>query len=136
GPSFIAFRGICYVMTSADTLLPFADGSDSGKTGARLRGAKAAAADQAESDSAPSGPGRRGPLRPEVWLNTRQRASARQRVYYFRGLDITAVTLVTLIVIHQAAAGGLAEARLVDAAPFVLAGLIALGLMRSLGLYK
>lgn len=122
-------------MTSADTLLPFADGSDSGKT-ACPRAAKSAVGVQAESQAAPSGPGRRGPLRPEVWLNTRQRASARQRVYYFRGLDITAVSLITLIVIHQAATGGLAQARLVDAAPFILAGLIALGLMRSLGLYK
>jgi Undecaprenyl-phosphate glucose phosphotransferase len=117
-------------MTSADTLLPLADGADS--SGARSRGGAARAA--GASDAA--GRARRGPFRPDVWLNTRQRAAARQRVYYFRGLDILGVSLITLVAIRQAAAGGLAEVRLVDAAPFLAGGLIALGLMRSLGLYK
>ncbi|AYG96144.1 exopolysaccharide biosynthesis polyprenyl glycosylphosphotransferase [Brevundimonas naejangsanensis] len=116
-------------MTSADTLLPTAGGADSDRRRARPGAATAAVGAKARRM-------RRGPFRPEVWLNTRQRAAARQRVYYFRGLDILAAGAVTLVAVDQVAEGGLAGARLLEAAPILAGGLIALGLMRSLGLYK
>jgi Undecaprenyl-phosphate glucose phosphotransferase len=117
-------------MTSADTLLPLADGADA--SGGRAR----AGENEARGVMDATGRARRGPFRPDVWLNTRQRAAARQRVYYFRGLDILAVSAVVLVTIDQSASGGLAEAGLLEAAPILAGGLIALGLMRSLGLYK
>lgn len=118
-------------MTSADTLLPLAD-ADSPAARRRVQAAEPVGAREA----AGRGRARRGPFRPDVWLNTRQRASARQRVYYFRGLDILAVSVLTLVAVDQGAEGGLAGARLLEAAPLLAGGVIALGLMRSLGLYK
>ena len=117
-------------MTSAETLLPAADG-------AKLRARRVRDSASAAHDSL-AGPGRarRGPFRPDIWLNTRQRNATRLRVFYFRGLDILAVWAAVLAGIASLSGGAPLTARLIDAAPLVLGAATILGLLRSLGLYR
>jgi Undecaprenyl-phosphate glucose phosphotransferase len=117
-------------MTSADTLFSPANEPS---VGAR-RGRRAAVAG-IDSVSA-SHRARRGPFRPDVWLNTRQRNAARLRVFYFRGFDIVGVGAVAAVAVAHLAAGSALSARLTDAAPFGIGALTILGLLRSLGLYQ
>ncbi|ANF55847.1 UDP-phosphate glucose phosphotransferase [Brevundimonas naejangsanensis] len=103
-------------------------------------GARASRAATTESRAAAptgsTGRTRRGPLRPEVWLNTRQRAAARRRVFYFRGVDIVASSFLCVVAIERLAPGGLMQVGLFQALPILLGALVTLGLMRSLGLYR
>ena len=118
-------------MPSADTLLPTAD---SLRTEARrIRRSPAVAGIDSPSDA---GRPRRGPFRPDVWLNTRQRNATRLRVFYFRGFDIVAVGVVAAIAVAGLFPGPLLSASLADMAPFGLGAVAILGLMRSLGLYR
>ena len=74
-------------MTSADTLFP-----------APIRGADAEHETATDwNDSSSAGQARRGPFRPDLWLNSRQRGAARLRVFYFRGIDVVGVWAVSLI---------------------------------------
>ena len=117
-------------MTSAESLFPVADG-------ARLRTKAVHDSLQTAPDSATMrGRARRGPFRPDLWLNTRQRNAARRRVFYFRSLDILGVVATVVIGIALLAGGAPLSARLIDAAPLILGGLMILGLLRSLGLYR
>ncbi|MBN9480806.1 MAG: exopolysaccharide biosynthesis polyprenyl glycosylphosphotransferase [Bordetella sp.] len=113
-------------ITPADTLA-------SATEGARAKRATLAESRPAHGRTAGA---RRGPLRPEVWLNTRQRAAARRRVFYFRGVDIVASAFLCLAAIDRLNPGGLAQVTLVQALPIVVGALTSLGLMRSLGLYR
>lgn len=116
--------------TPADTLA-------ASPKGARANRVALQAEARAQAPAAASGGrARRGPMRPDVWLNTRQRAAARQRVYYFRGVDILASVLLALISINRLDEGGLTAVRFVEAAPIGLGVVTALGLMQSLGLYR
>lgn len=117
-------------MTSADTLFPAADGS--GVQARRVRESVSATRDSFPT----SGKARRGPFRPDLWLNTRQRNAARRRVFYFRGLDIVGVAAATVVAVARLADGAPLSARLVDAAPLGLGALALLVLLRSLGLYR
>lgn len=89
-----------------------------------------------DSDSAAFSQARRGPFRPDLWLNSRQRASARLRVFYFRGIDTVCVWLIALLAALMHAEDGFASIRLIDAAPFGLGALTVLALLRSLGRYR
>ena len=115
-------------ITPADTLASATDG------------ARASRAPTTESRAAaptgPTGRTRRGPLRPEVWLNTRQRAAARRRVFYFRGVDIVASSFLCFVAIDRLNPGGLTKVTLLQALPILIGALVTLGLMRSLGLYR
>jgi Undecaprenyl-phosphate glucose phosphotransferase len=82
-----------------------------------------------------AGAARRGPFRPEVWLNARQRQSVRLVGHYFRIADIAAVGGLSLGCLWLSAGGALIEAPVAFALPFAIAALLCLGLMRSLGLY-
>lgn len=82
------------------------------------------------------GAARRGPFRPEVWLNARQRRSVRLAAYYFRGIDVLCLTALTLVCAWSVTPGDLSEAVVANVAPFVVGLLTILGLLRSLGLYK
>ena len=56
------------------------------------------------------GAARRGPFRPEVWLNARQRHASRLAAHYFRAFDVLAVTAVTLLCAWAATPGPLLRA--------------------------
>lgn len=88
---------------------------------------------ESADDSAKS---RRGPFRPELWRNTRQRNAARLRVFYFRGLDIAGVALVTLLTTMGGSFEGWQNVTLIEALPPIVGSALVLGLMRSLGLYR
>jgi Undecaprenyl-phosphate glucose phosphotransferase len=83
-----------------------------------------------------AGAARRGPFRPEVWLNARQRHASRLAVHYFRAFDVLAVTALTLLCAWAVSPGDLMQARLATLAPFGVGAALVLGLMRSLGRYR
>jgi Undecaprenyl-phosphate glucose phosphotransferase len=117
-------------MTSAENLLPTADGA-----GLRVR--RTTDSGSTARDSAPTpGRARRGPFRPDLWLNTRQRNAARRRVFYFRVVDVLGVSAAVIAGLAALAGGAPMAVRLIDAAPLVLGGAAILGLLRSLGLYR
>lgn len=78
---------------------------------------------------------RRGPFRPEIWLNARQKHSSRLSVHYFRVADVIAVTAVTLVCAWAMAPAGIMALELARALPMILGCVTLLGLVRSLGLY-
>ncbi|MDB5421942.1 MAG: Undecaprenyl-phosphate glucose phosphotransferase, partial [Brevundimonas sp.] len=82
------------------------------------------------------GVARRGPFRPEVWLNARQRNAVRLVGHYFRIIDIVAIACVSLACIWVAEPGSVFDSTLAGALPFAIGATMALGLMRSLGLYR
>lgn len=100
---------------------------------ASLQAIAAQALDNADQEEA--GP-KRGPFRPEVWLNSRERGSARLAIHYFRTFDVIAVICITLLCAWAATPASLSEAIVGHVAPFAIGALIVLGLMRSLGLYR
>ena len=117
-------------MTSAENLLPAADGADLGAR--RVQNSV-----RTTRDSAPGiGRARRGPFRPDIWLNTRQRNAARRRVFYFRALDILGLGVAVAAGVTVLSNGAPLTARLMDAAPLVMGAATMLGLLRSLGLYR
>jgi Undecaprenyl-phosphate glucose phosphotransferase len=82
------------------------------------------------------GPARRGPFRPEVWLNARQRHAVRLTTHYFRAVDVLLVCVIALICAWAVAPAGLFKAELSLAAPFALGAAVTLSLIKSLGLYR
>lgn len=88
------------------------------------------------ADGVGDGAARRGPFRPEVWLNARERHTARLAVHYFRTFDVLAVMAVSLLCAWATVPGSLAEARLWQVLPFAAGAVTVLALMRSLGLYR
>ncbi|MDQ8028663.1 MAG: exopolysaccharide biosynthesis polyprenyl glycosylphosphotransferase [Brevundimonas sp.] len=85
---------------------------------------------------AASGAARRGPFRPEVWLNARQRHASRLAAHYFRAFDVLAVIALTLLCAWVASPGALIHAEVSRLAPFVLGAATVLALLRSLGRYR
>ncbi|WP_420470030.1 exopolysaccharide biosynthesis polyprenyl glycosylphosphotransferase [Brevundimonas sp. FT23042] len=83
-----------------------------------------------------AGAARRGPFRPEVWLNARQRHASRLAAHYFRAFDVLTVTGLTLLCAAFVAPGGLIHAEVSQIAPFGLGALTTLALLRSLGRYR
>lgn len=79
---------------------------------------------------------RRGPFRPEAWLNTRQRGAARLAVHYFRAIDVLLVLAVTLLCAWAVSPTPLAQAELSLILPFAAGAMTVLGLARSIGLYR
>ncbi len=116
---------------------PF-DADPSGAASADVSGLQAlAVAELTEQTEAPAGgAARRGPFRPEVWRNARERHASRLAAHYFRAFDVLAVTGVTLLCAWAAADAPLLQTPLSHALPFALGALTVLGLMRSLGRYR
>jgi exopolysaccharide biosynthesis polyprenyl glycosylphosphotransferase len=83
---------------------------------------------------AEDGAARRGPFRPQVWLNARQRQAARLAPHAFRMADVAAVALVTAACIVFAT-GSLAQTTVTVVAPPVIGAVLILAGLRSLGLY-
>ena len=101
-------------MTSADTF--FSPANDPRVQAQQGRRSAVAGTDSASASPHP----RRGPFRPDVWLNTRQRNATRLRVFYFRGFDIVGVGAVAAVAVAGLIPGALLSARLADIAPFGL----------------
>ncbi|WP_240623276.1 exopolysaccharide biosynthesis polyprenyl glycosylphosphotransferase [Brevundimonas lutea] len=91
----------------------------------------------AEAVALPKGDARRrGPFRPEVWLNAREKATARLSAFYFRLIDILAVALVTVVCARLSEPGPLAGVQVAEVAPFVLGAILTLAVAKSAGLYR
>lgn len=82
------------------------------------------------------GAARRGPFRPEVWLNARQRHASRLAVHWFRSADVATVIALSVGVLWAVSPEGLLSAPLWRALPMAIGAATVLGLMRSLGLYR
>ncbi|PZO03967.1 MAG: UDP-phosphate glucose phosphotransferase [Alphaproteobacteria bacterium] len=82
------------------------------------------------------GAARRGPFRPEVWRNARQRYTSRLAVHYFRAVDVVAVLAITLLVAWANSPPSLLDSELSRVLPFAAGAVTVLGLIRSLGLYR
>ncbi|MDP2765201.1 MAG: UDP-phosphate glucose phosphotransferase, partial [Brevundimonas sp.] len=98
--------------------------------------ALAAAAVAAPTETAAEGAARRGPFRPEVWLNARERHASRLAGHYFRAFDTLAVNAVSLLSAWAAAPGALVHTEVSRVLPFAIGAVTVLGLMRSLGRYR
>jgi Undecaprenyl-phosphate glucose phosphotransferase len=85
---------------------------------------------------APAPGPRRGPFRPEAWLNARQRGGVRLASHYFRTIDVLAASAVALACARLAAPAPLPETSAGFVLPFALGCWAALTLIRSLGLYR
>ena len=94
------------------------------------------AAAPVQADAAPKGRAARGPFRPDVWLNARQRSGVRLAAHYFRAVDVLIVAGVALFAALQAAPAGVLSLSLAEAAPVSLGAATTLGLLRALGLYR
>ncbi|MBU1346180.1 MAG: exopolysaccharide biosynthesis polyprenyl glycosylphosphotransferase [Alphaproteobacteria bacterium] len=94
-----------------------------------------ALAERSMAPGAADGAARRGPFRPEVWLNARQRHASRLAVHWFRSADVAAVVAITVSVAWVMTPGGVLAAPLNSILPLAAGAAIVLGLMRSLGLY-
>ncbi|AQR63491.1 UDP-phosphate glucose phosphotransferase [Brevundimonas sp. LM2] len=82
------------------------------------------------------GVARRGPFRPEVWLNARQKGASRLAVHWFRSADIAVVVAITVGAGWGMSPQGLLAMPLSRALPLAFGAVVVLGLMRSLGLYR
>lgn len=102
----------------------------------RLRTVATAVAATTEPRPQGAAAARRGPFRPEVWMNARQRRASRLAVHYFRAFDILTVAAVTLTACWAMAGASPLEVELSRVLPFGVGAVVALGLMRSLGLYR
>ena len=98
--------------------------------------ALAAAAVSSPPEAVADGAARRGPFRPEVWLNARQRHASRLAAHYFRAFDTLAVVAVSLLCAWAAAPGALIHTEVSRVLPFALGAAAVLGMMRSLGRYR
>ncbi|WP_332660681.1 exopolysaccharide biosynthesis polyprenyl glycosylphosphotransferase [Brevundimonas sp.] len=122
-------------MSDAATRRPLFDAGLSGPEGLDASGLQALAA-SAVAGPEVEGAARRGPFRPDVWRNARQRHASRLAAHYFRALDVLAVAGVTLLCAWAAVSGPLLHAPLSQILPFALGALTILGLLRSLGRYR
>ncbi|MCK6103353.1 MULTISPECIES: exopolysaccharide biosynthesis polyprenyl glycosylphosphotransferase [unclassified Brevundimonas] len=78
----------------------------------------------------------RGPFRPEVWLNARQRSAVRLSAHYFRLIDVLVVIGVTLAAVLAARPAALGEMTMADIAPLALGSVSALAALRAFQLYR
>jgi Undecaprenyl-phosphate glucose phosphotransferase len=123
-------------MTEAATRRPMLDVDLSGPESRDASALRALAAPAVSGAPGTGGAARRGPFRPDVWRNARQRHASRLAAHYFRALDVLAVVGVTLLCAWAAASGPLLHAPLSQVLPFALGALTVLGLLRSLGRYR
>lgn len=100
---------------------------------AALQARAAAALSDAEEPAA--GQARRGPFRPEAWLNARERGAVRLAPLYFHAIDVLALVALTLLCAWATAGVPLPLASLAHTAPFVIGALAVVALMRASGLY-
>ncbi len=78
---------------------------------------------------------RRGPFRPEVWLNARQRHASRLAAHWFRSFDALAVIALTLACAAAASPSGLISAPLSVVLPFAVGAVALLAALKASGVY-
>ena len=78
----------------------------------------------------------RGPFRPEIWLNARERSSVRLSAHYFRLIDVLMVCGLAFSAVLAIQPTGFASITVGDAAPVVVGAVLVLVLMRALQLYR
>ncbi|WP_395943917.1 exopolysaccharide biosynthesis polyprenyl glycosylphosphotransferase [Brevundimonas sp.] len=78
----------------------------------------------------------RGPFRPEVWLNARQRSSVRLAAHYFRAADVLAVAGLAVTALWLLDAADLNSLTLGAILPLATGAVAILALLRGLGLYR
>lgn len=78
----------------------------------------------------------RGPFRPEIWLNARERSSVRLSAHYFRLIDVLMACGLAFSAVLAIQPTGLASITVGDAAPVVVGAVLVLELMRALQLYR
>ncbi len=101
-----------------------------------LAGPAVSARPEAGAEAGAEESARRGPFRPEVWLNARQRHASRLAAHYFRALDSLAVVAVSLLCAGAATSGPLIHAQVSQVLPFGMGAAAILGMMRLLGRYR
>jgi len=93
------------------------------------------AAPLAETAAKPLARAARGPFRPEVWLNARQRSGVRLATHYFRAIDVLAVvglSLLTTVIMHS---DSLLDLSVNTVLPVVAGAATLLSLVRAMRLY-
>ena len=123
-------------MTDAATRRQIFDADRAGPTGHDASALQALAAEAVAGAPDAGGAARRGPFRPDVWRNARQRHASRLAAHYIRAIDVLAVAAVSLLCAWAAAAGPLVHAPISQVAPFALGAATIIGLMGSLGRYR
>ncbi|WP_428155662.1 exopolysaccharide biosynthesis polyprenyl glycosylphosphotransferase [Brevundimonas sp.] len=88
------------------------------------------------ADAPPKGRAARGPFRPEVWLNARERSAVRLSAHYFRLIDVLVVVGLALAAALAIQPRDLAAMTLGDAAPLAAGAVALLGLLRGFQLYR
>lgn len=90
-----------------------------------------------------AGPGRaapgdvaRGPFRPEVWLNTRERSAVRLAPHYFRTIDVLCVLGASLLALSADGAATLLNLTMATVLPVMFGAVLLLALTRALDLYR
>lgn len=78
---------------------------------------------------------RRGPFRPEVWLNARQRHASRLAAHWFRAIDALAVIALTGLCAATASPSGLLAAPLSALLPFAAGAVVLLAALKGSGVY-
>lgn len=78
----------------------------------------------------------RGPFRPEVWLNTRERSTVRLASHYFRTIDVLCVLGASLLALSAGEAATLLSLTVAAVLPVVAGATVVLVLTRALDLYR
>lgn len=86
----------------------------------------------ASGRSAPEGAGRRGPFRPGLWRNAREREGVRLAPHLFRLIDVGLAVCAAALLL--AAMGG-PRATLAEAAPVLVAAFVTLAALKGMGAY-
>ncbi len=80
---------------------------------------------------------RRGPFRPDVWVNARQRNALRLRTFYYRGLDIALTALLTLgWVTYPEDISHIGQLTVSEVTPYAVGWLCAMWFIISANLYN
>lgn len=93
------------------------------------------AAPLAQPAVTPLGRAARGPFRPEVWLNARQRSGLRLATHYFRAIDVLAVIGLSLLTTAATRPDSLLRLSVDAVLPVIAGAAMLLALVRALRLY-
>lgn len=106
------------------------------RTGATIEATGAGIAESSVPEE-PSQHIRRGPFRPDVWVNARQRNALRLRTFYYRGVDVAITALLALgWLTYPAAISSIGQLTIAQVAPYAVGWLCAMWFLISANLYN